>query len=500
MRLLARLFLLCAVLTVAACASPDKIWRTRGLSSQADFSRVDPKWSGTFAGIDSIRKSSTSRNINILFVHGIGWTQEDGDAPPFGFDLASAVSQAYGVTNEDWRLAKDVCPRSTLNEQRDLPAQEKVANAPRGLTISNVHTPVFSTDDPVLKVYSTDFGCLDRLKVNTPEGTISIYRFFWDDALWNSIEWFHTGYDDRFPKKSDGTKYVLPGYDDVESMRARGTAKLKDQVLTWGLVDAAAYIGPAGPLAREGVRGAICAVINSQENLLDGAQPPDRQNVARRTAADLCAVKNEKVDPLIVMAHSLGSRVVFDVLNSDLETSLAERLNTLPNDTLEVYLLANQIPLVATGRIFDASEPRNPGRRLVRTTKKLTFVAFSEINDILTYELVPYFEHMYYLRCHGYQSPEKPGPSAGCTVPYDKNYYLAQQQFASDTNGRAELVNALGFDVVDVRVSFAPAIPILDLVRPDQAHQGYLTRSKKVRSLLFCGLAEGVAKTCAVKQ
>lgn len=480
-------------LYVTGCASPDQLLKTRGLSEKADFARQDARWSGTFKGIDAQLKASSTKNINILFVHGIGWTQESADGAPFGFDLAAALSKAYGDTAEAWRNETQVCPRSTLVQPQD--STSSPAGARRGLTISNTAAPVYSTDDPVLKVFLTDQGCLDRLTVRRADGgTITIYRYFWDDALWNGIEWFHTGYDDRFPRRANNDKYELPGYDDLEELRARGNAALKDSVVTWGLTDAAAYLGPAGPHAREGVMGAMCAAASSMEDLYQGATADAEQRTWRRMAADLCASQTTSRDPLLVMAHSLGSRVVFDVLTADLRRPLAEKLDALSNSALEVYFFANQIPLVATGRIYDAAER---ARSQVRIRKDIRFVAFSEINDILTYELVPYFEHMYYLRCHGYRSASEPGPVPGCSAPYDTNYYEAQRTFIDDVDGRQRLVQALGFDVIDVRLRFAGAIPILDLVRPDKAHQGYLTDSAKARRLLLCGLDKGTPNTCS---
>lgn len=471
------------LLMISGCAAPDKIHRIRSLGEVTTFvgdKRSPPPNTGSFAGIDSAMRASPTKNLDILFVHGIGWTQRDNKTQ-FGFDLAAAIADAYGTKNT-WETASDLCPRSSIEV---LPNTQHSTN---GLTLKSDKTDsayFFLRDDPKSRIYLTDLGCLDKVIVQAGAGyTVTIYRFFWDDALWNSLEWLHTGYDDTSP--TDNT-----GYDDLEGYRAPFNANTKNQVLTWGLVDAAAYIGPAGSYVREGIAGALCAVMSAGDDYRAGVKA-EKDGKLRLTTKEACGRAQIPRNSLIIMAHSLGSRAVFDVLSTDLDSNLARKLNSLPNENLEAYFLANQIPLFGIGRIGAAAPSDSIPSSRASLSKKLKFIAFSEVNDILTYELVPYFEHLYYLRCFGYQDTEHAPDYPDCKNFYPKDYEVRRREFPTAYQQRSDLVKQLGFDVVDVRAEFVSTIPILDFARPDTAHSGYLTESKSIQRLLVCGVKNGI--------
>lgn len=469
---------LLSALTVAlltGCATPDQVCRIRSLSDVTDPSNRQ-EWSGSFPGIADTLASSKSNHLNVLFVHGIGWTQKGGEKQ-FAFDLAEVLAKHFG-SDDSWKSEQNLtklCPRSTLGSEVD-------AKQGGGVTLTSTNAKNrFISDDPEMQLQIYDLGCLDRLQLKTRDGskTVSIYRFFWDDALWDGIEWPHMGYDDPAPRRSDGTK-DHQGYDDPDALRRDGSAGLKNELFTWGLIDAAAYIGPAGAFAREGMRAAICLVAGASTNSDfmgvaaveerdqgDGTTKPKRV-ISSKMACDPSRVPSA---PLVLMSHSLGSRLVFDTLIGELEPDFAASINKLPMDRLNVYMLANQIPLMATGRI---TEPRGV-KRQASLTAPPRFVAFSEINDPLTYELVPYFEHMHYLRDR-------------------KKYTTRRIEALQSKEQRTALTRELGFDVVDVRVSFARYIPIPsvgELARPDDAHSGMLSLSSKVPALLIGGVQVG---------
>lgn len=186
------------------------------------------------------------------------------------------------------------------------------------------------------------------------------------------------------------------------------------------------------------------------------------------------------------VTHSLGSRVAFDVFTQDMTPALNGMLQRTANRTVEIYMLANQIPLIGVGRVAPARERS----RMVRH-RALRIVAVSEINDLLTYELVPYFEHLYAYRCHS------AFPAAGCSGNGEIEATRRKQLLASDDKTRNDLVGELGFDVVDVRVRFAPnfkGVFTPDFKDPEAAHSDHM-RHRAVLDALVCGVEEGRARS-----
>jgi hypothetical protein len=293
------------------------------------------------------------------------------------------------------------------------------------------------------------------------------------------------GYDDPVAVLPSGAKDPNIGYDDLDALRTPLNRKLKNNVITWGLTDAAAYLGPAGRLVREGMSAAICAASINSAELISSATIQKRSEDRQwriRSSTELCreAQPSGPLSPFAVFSHSLGSRAVFDTLTRDLDKDILDKgipdktarvsawLNRLPNRQHTVYLMANQIPLLAAGRLQPAGAMQRSDAKLSRPLK---FVAFSEINDLMTYELVPYFEHMTYLRNR-------------------KNYNEERASRLRSTAERQQLVQSLGFDVVDVRLSFAAKVPIINLVLPDKAHSDFFTSSRFVADLVVNGLSE----------
>lgn len=166
--------------------------------------------------------------------------------------------------------------------------------------------------------------------------------------------------------------------------------------------------------------------------------------------------------------------MLFDTLITDLNVPLKTKLDNLPQDELEVHFLANQIPLLGVGRVSGA--PRIPPILAL----KPKFVAYSEVNDILTDELAPYFEHLYYSRCMGGLEGDD---SRDVCLERDFN----RRSESMTRSDRKHFAKHLGFDVVDVRAKFAPWYPIVSLTDPGTAHTDHIRASKNLRSLLFCG-------------
>uniref|UniRef100_UPI000D369827 hypothetical protein n=1 Tax=unclassified Variovorax TaxID=663243 RepID=UPI000D369827 len=453
---------LAAAALLSFAASADEVLRIRSLSTPP--ASAEPQ----VVGLKAL--TATAGNTNIVFVHGIGWTQERG-ASEFGDDLVKAVAKGYPDAKA--RTSEATCTTSSLDG----------AQARRGKTnglllrrsVASTAPARLQTDDPQFSLPLDAVGCLDRVVVDVaPNRTVSIYRLLWDDAMWNGAEWFFMGYDDPVPV-IDGRKAVPAGYEDVDGLRASLNSQLKNSVITYGLADAALYMSPVGALMREGVAAAICAAVSGTLDEMLRRGPT-------ASMADLCARAPVRKEPLLLMSHSLGSRILFDTVRSDLTPLLADRIaaGTL-NSAIELHMLANQLPLVALGRVGDVrSKEVIPG-------KTVRLVAYSEVNDLLTYELVPYFEHMYYTRCYGLGAPTN-----GCVEAADQAYANRGASFHRDEPARRALAGTLGFDVVDIRLRFAPnKIPFVAALKdPGVAHSGHLASDSAV-SILLCGVQDG---------
>jgi hypothetical protein len=457
-------------LLLGACAHPDQVLRIRGLAQPYDASHHRHS-NGDFLGLDRIADFSRHNNLNVLFVHGIGWTQHDSPQG-FGFDWVDALAHAYGVPSPR-PDARTLCQTSG----QDGTSQRRNTQQGGGVRLIQAHTQAYSTDDPLHQIRHETLGCLDRIRVLLGGGkSITVYRFFWDDTLWDGYQARHLGHDDPVPLVH-GQKKSTPGQEDIDALRTPANSHLKNQLVTYGLSDAAMYLGPVGESMREGVRGALCAA----------AVGLDVSHLTASNASALCRHSAPQPQPLAVMAHSLGSRIVFDALHTDLHPELALLLQTAVSaQDIEVYMLANQLPLIGLGRL---GQPRS----LVRLSPhRLRLVAVSELDDPLTYELVPYFENLYYQRC---TTRDGQTPPSAPTCPDDggHSYHQRIATLAHNPRARQELVQRLGFDVIDIRARFAPAVlPGLGWLAtdPHRAHSDYMS-SRQVQQALICGAEAG---------
>ena len=124
-------------------------------------------------------------------------------------------------------------------------------------------------------------------------------------------------------------------------------------------------------------------------------------------------------DDFAVVTHSLGSRIIIDGLQALASQSqgsshggaygaaeedlleypkIRELLASLQNETLPIFMLANQLPLLqlgredpeVTGQIREHCREGGPHYHK-RLFKELDIVAFSDPNDVMSYEITPVF-------------------------------------------------------------------------------------------------------------
>jgi hypothetical protein len=488
--------LFCALISTG-CQN-DQILKIRSLSEPIQVSESADN-NGDIVGVERASSGPDGKiHANILVVHGMGWEQQDKNGEEIGFDLIEAVETAYGVSGS-LKKPLHLCPQTDPNARRST-------RFPEGGLIISTRLSSFQTDSPLTRVASKEVACLDKIEIDLgSKGSVVVYRLFWDDDFYNSYEYPHLGFDDNVYNYPEATTYEQDhvtlkhlGYEHIDDLRASINSRIKMELVTYGFSDAALYIGPVGELIRDAIRGGICAAITEAAGdtgylaRLPGPNP-DHDSAAQfthKTSDELCDISsgNNKI-PFTIVAKSLGSRVVFDVLTRDRTPALAEKLSRVSNNELEVFMFANQVPLIGLGRLDAKTRPTPP-----TTDTQIKFVPVSEINDLLTFELVPYFEHLYYLRCNGRYREEVSQDVADCKV---SDFYQRMDNLRLNRETRKLLVKELGFNVIDVRAKFASNyVPLIPFVNPTVAHTGHIS-SIPIRDLFICGADHGKARTKA---
>lgn len=451
-------------------------------------------------GIERVGRNSDGRlDVHVLYVHGMGWAERAGLLGD-SWHLVRAIEREYGVTG------------SVMNMARMCPDGSHVGPAPAdgGLQFTGSALHGFATDDPHTPVVLGAIACMDRVVVDLGErGRISIYRLLWDNYLYDSALYPHIGYDDNLFGPYETTRpSALPGtpqpetYEDLYALRARRTAEVKTDMSSYGLSEAALYLGPYGAHMRKAVAAAACVVADEAQGLRSPfADLASKHESLKSTqdayvgvgVDDACKPENatHSTLPFAIVTESLGSRVVFDTFGRDEDVKLAQRLGQdASGEPPEIFMLANQIPVLAPGRLQEAA-----GTEASRVKARL--VALSEINDLLSYELVPYFEHLYNMRCRP-QPEQFSGSDPQCPTTGRNEVQMSQHRaLLRDKAARAELIRQIGFDVVDVRTRFAKAIPgYPEAIDPAEAHVGYLDQVDLLR-LMMCGVSNGRVRTAA---
>ncbi len=469
---------------LVACASKPEpgLLRMRSISVPIDLPRSTES-NGEIDGLDRLPRDSSGKiRANVLFVHGIGWTQ-DKSKLDFGRDFIVAIADAYGVKPPE-ATNPALCPRSSFSNTTSVGAGLRI--------VDELGTRSFYTDYVPNRSANTHIACVDKQVIDLGDrGSIAVYRILWDDTLYNAYEYPQIGYDDALLVGTD----PAPGYEDIDKLRTEKNRELKTSVVTYGLTDAAMYLGPIGSLMRTAISSAFCAAFDDAAGLTTVFAEVSSSKAALELNATL-ACKNARPGQrpaFSIVAESLGSRAVYDVLTeslsatagttSEIRAGALDRLGLTGNNRVEVFLLANQIPLLGVGRL--SSEPR-----IAQLPKPTRLVAISEINDVLTYELVPYFEHLFIEQCRTAKVLPRQ-PKLDC-VDYTPARLAAE--LASES-GRTKLVSSLGFDVVDVRVRFAGPVSafVPDLISPLDAHTKHMT-VPFIRDLIVCGAQKGNAR------
>ena len=437
-----RLFIvLLTALFVSGCATNSfEVLDINSLSSDRDDN-------GSFKGLERLAQltndDSGKKRVNIIYLHGIGYVENPEDAPLANAFIAG-VSDAYNNVVEDKAVASQ-CGRDDENEDVRLS---------NNIRISDTKVRNYKTTLPGSTIQLTDLACMDR-QVLQVSGDIEyvIYRVFWDDIFWERLQSPHVG--------QDALGIGQPGL--LSSLRRKYNGQLKDKLVNYGFSDAVVYLGPAGEQIRDAVRGAMCSAALDASGYGFQAQGPRVNHI------DICQIaslRNIESAPFAFVTESLGSKVAFDIIREAMTDGRGNVYDDMIKGT-QFFMLANQVPLLS---LSDISETARVVPEPYSDEDRPTIVAMSEINDFLTYELVPFYRNLLKGSLR------------------DTN---SQIDLSIDTE-RARLIDLLGFNVVDMRVEFAkPVFPFVNgFVDPLFAHNGHV-KQPEIIAYMLCGAKDG---------
>lgn len=209
-------------------------------------------------------------------------------------------------------------------------------------------------------------------------GTVHFHSLVWSPmsaALKQQLDYDNTG-----------TPTDCSEAGECKPKRAHYNGKLKDSLLNDCLSDAMIYQGQSNAAMKQAMIDAVSRVLEQAGKRPDSA-------------------------PLIVVAESLGSKLLFDALSDMLEPDAPGRTHELGQAAARrmaiVFMVGNQLPILGL-----AEQQANPGvapmgppdslqrflalRRMAaqmpkrsESLSKLAVVAFTDPNDLLSYRLMP---------------------------------------------------------------------------------------------------------------
>ncbi|HHL43141.1 MAG TPA: hypothetical protein ENJ42_05955 [Hellea balneolensis] len=311
-----------------------------------------------------------------------------------------------------------------------------------------------------------NLACMDKQVLGTNSGLeFVVYRVFWDEAFWKALQAPHVGYDDAYGQNN----HIAP-------LRKKYNRKFKDDIVNYGFSDAVMYLGPAGDRIREAVYGAICSAVLDASGY--GFKQQGHIVTKDVTCNDLADAGNPAQHPFVFVSESLGSKILFDVFRETMHDGRVDILDQIMGKS-EIFMFANQIPLLSLADLTPILDTNRPSIIQPTPTHRPKVIALSELNDFLSYELVPFYETLY-------------GQS------YDLKHQSQKRDYR-DLKGRENrqaMINDIGFDIIDMRIEFAdPLFPVLkSLVDPKQAHSDH-AKQPKLMQYLLCGAQNGKLNT-----
>ena len=436
------IFIFLAALWLTGCASSAKVpLKVHHINSLASENENDGGFKGLEYLADPIPGKLKNR-VNIIYLHGIGWT-EDRTKGQLANDFLGGIAKAYNLEASDGLIITLCGERPHNGNDNQTPHIYIKADQPTE----------FDTALPGSKLKLDELVCMDKQTLEIDDNLeFVLYRVFWDNIFWDNLQFAHVGQDDNRGSSKD-----------IAGLRRKYNRVLKDDLVNYGFSDAVMYLGPAGAEIRNAIRGAMCSAA------LDAAGQNFASQGATVSYNAICRTASHqilKTNQFAFVTESLGSKITFDVM----QEALSDGRETIHDDMIrgsETYMLANQLALLS---LSDLSPKASPAVAKTGPKDLPKIIAMSELNDFLSYELVPFYEQLWKRTIR----PERN------SLDYLDDYL------------RAQLTEKIGFEMIDMRLEFADKIiPLVgDFVDPKDAHSGHAGEPKLMLYLL-CGAVEG---------
>lgn len=238
-----------------------------------------------------------------------------------------------------------------------------------------------------------------RVRIRLPQspekslGVLQIHRYL-NKARTREVLFYELTWSDI----TEPAKEALAFDDSGEhAFRRAGINKMMKSFFNSHVPELLIYVGNARRDIQTSVQQSFC-----------WATTGDWQDLPKETAAwcdltDSRRAKYMREDDYAIITHSLGSRIVVDMIQ-EIGNALTEDKDlrnfqdAVRNKRVPIYMLANQLPLLQLGRepisIRDkVAEYCRPAGRLYsqRAIGELAIYAFSDPNDILSYAIPPRF-------------------------------------------------------------------------------------------------------------
>jgi hypothetical protein len=240
----------------------------------------------------------------------------------------------------------------------------------------------------------------DAVRDGKPAGLLKVYHYYSSttdhDLLFYELTWS--------PISDEAKKVIEFDSSEAYSYRRAGLNKSLKSFMNQTVPDLLVYEGPEGQLINKAVGQSVCWMFKDEwADLPEGGQ-------------HFCDFHDQRIgqnirqDDYFVVTHSLGSRITLDTFNNyavmrencpgcKYPQSMSAALK---DETLTVFMMANQLPLLQvghvkpalTGKIDNYCSPAGAhyADRLIGKTR---IVAFSDPNDILSYPIPPDYAENY---------------------------------------------------------------------------------------------------------
>ena len=433
------LMLIIVAMLLSGCASNTKTGlKVHHINSLASSSQND----GSFKGLEYLADpvpGKLKNRVNIMYLHGIGWT-EDRNNGQLAEDFLSGIAKAYDLDATDG-IITTLCGEAPY---------DPLASATPHIFIKADQERYFETALPGSKLKLDDLVCMDKQTLAIDDNLeFVLYRVFWDNIFWDNLQFAHVGQDDDRGSSKD-----------IARLRRKYNRVLKDDLINYGISDAVMYLGPAGEEIRSAIKGAMCSAA------LDASGISFHEQGAAVKHTDICYqaryANNIKINQFAFVAESLGSKITLDVM----QEALSDGRETVHDEMIygsETYMLANQVPLLS---LSDLSVGQGKAIARIADEDRPKIIAMSELNDFLSYELVPFYEQLWKRSIR----PE------------------ANNLHALTDITREKIIKDIGFEMIDMRLEFADkVVPLVKgFVDPNDAHKGHAGEPELMLYML-CG-------------